>query len=198
MNIFVLHEDPIVAAQMVCDKHVGKMIIESAQMLSTVHRMLDGIPEKRPSRSGKTIQTYYTFGDKRDDLYYLAVHKFHPCTTWTAKSKTNYEWHYDHFRGLANEFEYRRNKQHVSWQKLGIMLSKPPKNIPDIGLTEFAQAMSHYPDCKVEGDPVKAYRNYYHAAKPFAKWDWGRPTPSWWQGFQGYDGHLPYALNEAS
>ena len=185
MNIFVLHEDPIVAAQMVCDKHVGKMIIESAQMLSTVHRMLDGIPEKRPSRSGKTIQTYYAFGDKRDDLYYLAVHKFHPCTTWTAKSKTNYEWHYDHFRGLANEFEYRRNKQHVSWQKLGIMLSKPPKNIPDIGLTEFAQAMSHYPDCKVEGDPVKAYRNYYHAAKPFAKWDWGRPAPSWWQGFEG-------------
>ena len=91
MNIFVLDENPIVAAQMCCDKHIPKMIVESAQMLSTVHRMLDGIPEKRPSRSGKTIQTYYSFGDERDDMYYLAVHKFHPCTTWTAESKTNYE-----------------------------------------------------------------------------------------------------------
>jgi len=189
MNIFVLDENPIIAAQMCCDKHIPKMIVESAQMLSTVHRMLDGIPEKRPSRSGKTIQTYYSFGDERDDMYYLAVHKFHPCTTWTAESKTNYEWHYEHFRGLANEYEYRRNKIHATWNKLGIMLSKPPKNIPDIGLTEFAQAMSHYPDCKVEGDPVQAYRNYYHAAKPFAKWDWGRPAPSWWRGYEGYDGH---------
>ena len=59
MNIFVLHKDPTVAAQMLCDKHVPKMIVESAQMLSTVHRMLDGEPVKRPSKSGKTIQTYY-------------------------------------------------------------------------------------------------------------------------------------------
>ena len=58
MNIFILHEDPVVAAQMLCDRHVPKMIVESAQMLSTAHRLLDGIPEKRPSKSGKTIQTY--------------------------------------------------------------------------------------------------------------------------------------------
>jgi hypothetical protein len=62
----------------------------------------------------------------------------------------------------------------------------PPKNIKDIGLTPFAQAMSQYPNCKNE-DAVQAYRNYYHAAKPFAKWDWGRPAPSWWQGFEGYN-----------
>ena len=53
MNIFILDEDPHVAAQMLCDKHVPKMIIESAQMLSTVHRMLDGTPEKRRSKSVK-------------------------------------------------------------------------------------------------------------------------------------------------
>ena len=81
MNIFILHEDPVVAAQMLCDRHVPKMIVESAQMLSTAHRLLDGIPEKRPSKSGKTIQTYYAFGDERDKLYYAAVHKHHPCTT---------------------------------------------------------------------------------------------------------------------
>ena len=47
-------------------------------MLSTAHRLLDGTIEKRPSKSGKTIQTYYSFGDNRDNLYYLAVHKFSP------------------------------------------------------------------------------------------------------------------------
>ena len=87
MNIFVLDKDPRVAARMLCDKHVPKMIVESAQMLSTAHRLLDGTPEKRPSRSGKTIQTYYSFNDERDDFYYLAVHKYHPCTTWTMQSK---------------------------------------------------------------------------------------------------------------
>ena len=42
MNIFYLHEDPREASQMMCDKHNVKMIVESAQMLSTAHRELDG------------------------------------------------------------------------------------------------------------------------------------------------------------
>ena len=53
-------------------------------------------------------------------------------------------------------------------------------------MTPFAQAMSHYPMCKHE-DPVQAYRNYYHAAKPFAKWEKGRVAPYWWEGFKGAD-----------
>jgi hypothetical protein len=185
MNIFVLHEDPTVAATMLCDKHVPKMIVESGQMLSTAHRLLDGTPEKRPSRSGKTIQTYYSFGDDRDKLYYLAVHKYHPCTTWTMESKANYEWHYKHFIAMGNEYVYRRGRNHSTIELLGELLKNPPINIPDKGLTEFAQAMSHYPDCKVDGDAVQAYRNYYHHAKPFAQWNWKRPAPDWWQGYQG-------------
>jgi len=191
MNIFVTDFDPVISARNLCDKHVPKMIVESAQMLSTVHRMLDGIPEKRPSKSGKTTQTYYSFGDERDGLYYLAVHKFHPCTVWTRESKANYVWHYRHFKAMAEEYQFRRNKIHATYQKLGDLLAKPPQNISDVGLTEFAQAMNHYPDCKVSGDAVTAYRKYYHAAKPFAKWEWKRPAPSWWQGFEGYKGSHP-------
>ena len=44
MNIFYLHKKPEISAQLHCDKHVVKMIIEYAQMLSTAHRMLDGRP----------------------------------------------------------------------------------------------------------------------------------------------------------
>ena len=42
MNIFHLDNDPIKAAQMMCDKHIVKMIVEYAQLMSTAHRVLDG------------------------------------------------------------------------------------------------------------------------------------------------------------
>ena len=54
MNLFILDKDPVLAAQLQCDKHVVKMIVESAQMLSTVHRMLDGRQTRVASKSGKT------------------------------------------------------------------------------------------------------------------------------------------------
>ena len=86
---------------------------------------------------------------------------------------------------MCKEFEYRRGKVHKTYEVLGEALAKTPINIPNTGLTEFAQAMSHYPDCIVKGDAVAAYRNYYHMAKSFAKWDWGRPAPDWWKGYPG-------------
>jgi len=43
MNIFYIDRDPVIAAQMSCDKHVVKMILESAQMLCAAHRVLDGV-----------------------------------------------------------------------------------------------------------------------------------------------------------
>lgn len=186
MNIFVLSEDPREAAQMVCDKHCSKMIVESGQMLSTAHRMLDGYVEKRPSKSGKRMINYWVHPNSNlDSILYNAVHHYHPCTVWSMVSKDNYEWHYEHFLGLSEEFEYRYSKPHMTYQKLSGVLRSPPKCIPDVGLTEFPQAMSHYPDCKVEGDAVAAYRNYYHMAKSFAKWDKGRPAPYWWEGYKG-------------
>ena len=101
------------------------------------------------------------------------------------ESKDNYLWHYEHFVGLAEEFEYRYGKNHMTINKLREVLKTPPNNIPQVGLTEFPQAMSHFPECKVEGDPVQAYRNYYHMAKPFAKWEKGRAAPNWWEGYKG-------------
>ena len=68
MNIFVLDEDPTIAAQMQCDKHVVKMIVESAQMLSTAHRMLDGKMIMKPSKSGKRMVKYYDLYEGADDL----------------------------------------------------------------------------------------------------------------------------------
>jgi hypothetical protein len=114
MNIFVLDESPIVSAQEQCDKHVVKMIVESAQMLSTAHRMLDGEQERRRSKSGKTMSKYWKLPDEREGLLYKAVHMGHPCTVWSMESRANYVWHYIHFVALCDEYQYRYGKKHLT------------------------------------------------------------------------------------
>lgn len=187
MNIFVLHEDPQIAATMQCDKHIPKMVVEAAQMLSTAHRMLDGREDKRPSKSGKRMVKYYYLDDPvAEEVYMKAVHFYHPCTVWTMESSDNYQWHWEHLKALCEEYTYRYGKTHKVHAERLEALKKIPTNIPHIGLTPFKQAMNHYPMCK-DPDPVTAYRNYYHAAKSFAKWEKGRPAPDWWKGYQGAD-----------
>jgi hypothetical protein len=88
MNIFILDNDPVIAAQEQCDKHVVKMIVESAQMLSTVHRMLDGTMERRPSKSGAMLQ-YWKLHDERETTLYKACHFNHPSTVWTRECGLN-------------------------------------------------------------------------------------------------------------
>ena len=52
MNIFYLSSNPGECARQHCDKHVVKMIVEYAQLMSTAHRLLDGVATK-----GKTANT---------------------------------------------------------------------------------------------------------------------------------------------
>lgn len=182
MNLFILDQDPVKAAQLQCDKHVVKMIVESAQMLSTAHRMLDGHETRRPSKSGKTMSKYWKLPDERESVLYKAVHMHHPCTVWTMESIANYAWHFVHFRALSEEYEYRYNKQHNSWVLLGSVLFYPPKNIPMEPLTEFKLAMKSNPECIALGDPVKAYRAFYQTKQARFKMAWtNRDIPSWFQ-----------------
>ena len=177
MNIFVLNQSPDIAAQMHCDKHVPKMIVESAQMLSTAHRLLDGEEYVAPSKSGKRMVKHYRLPD-HDDLIYKAVHAKHPCTIWTMENCNNYMWHYLLFKYLSWEFEYRFGKLHASWEKLRDILHVTPKNIRIGSRTPFALAM---PDEYKVDCAVQSYHNYYLGDKArFAKWEKGRPVPSWW------------------
>ena len=178
MNIFILNEDPVRSALDQCDKHIVKMPLESAQMLSTAHRILDGTETKRPSKSGKTMVKYWTLDSQFENIIYAVAHRGHPCTVWTMETKANYTWHYEHFVALSEEYKYRYNREHLSFTKLKDILRNPPKNIPDGGLTPFPQAM---PDDAKDSDPIKAYRNYYGMyKKELAVWNNGRPAPNWW------------------
>ena len=179
MNVFVLHRDPVFAAQMQCDKHVVKMIVESAQMLSTAHRMLDGNPTKRPSQSGKRMVPYYTLPDWREQTFYKAVHFHHPCTVWTMRNNENYFWHWLHFEALCKEYTFRYGKVHKSETLLLEALYTPPINIPKGDISKWPLAMGAAPECKTD-DVVESYRAFYHTKQSRFKMAWTkRSIPDW-------------------
>jgi len=182
MNVFVLDTNPVLAAKMHCDKHVPKMIVESAQMLSTAHRMLDGTMIKQASKSGKTTVKYYKLNDKREDILYKAVHMNHPCTVWTRESIANYDWHYRLFVALCRQFRIRYEKDHATDLLLRDFLKEKPRNIPVIPMTPFPLAMKSEPQCMDPNDPVKSYREFYQTKQARFKMEWKKvPTPKWFQ-----------------
>jgi hypothetical protein len=158
VKIKCLFPDAEKSARSQCDKHVVKMPLESAQMLCTVHRVLDG---------------------GNEDLYKIA-HPKHPSTLWTMESDANYMWHYRHWMELCKEYTYRYGKVHKSWEKFGAILSRPPKNIPKGNLTPFRLAFKSNPECVVEGDPVKSYQNFYMTKQSRFDMKWTkREIPNW-------------------
>lgn len=179
MNVFVLDSCPVKSAQLQCDKHVVKMVVESAQMLSTAHRMLDGAEERRPSKSGKTNVKYWVLPDRRENVLYKAVHMYHPCTVWTTESIQNYNWHYKHFIALCDEYKYRYGKTHKTDTLLRDVLKVPPMNIPTIQRTPFKLAMGSNPECMF-ADPVKSYRAFYQTKQDRFVMKWTkRNIPEW-------------------
>lgn len=187
MNIFYLDSDPIIAAQMQCDKHVVKMIVESAQMLSTAHRLLDGtlIEGKRMVAGSVPVRwrkyKSWTHQDSvKEQTLYKAVHMSHPSTLWTMESLANYNWHYQHFVALCDEYKYRYNKIHATASLLTFLLDEIPDNIPDVGPTPVRLAMKSNPECMHADDPVRSYREFYQTKQTRFKMVWTkRDKPEW-------------------
>jgi hypothetical protein len=160
LNIFYLHSDPKVAAQMQTNKHVVKMILESAQLLCTAHRVADG-EHYIDASSGRRLQRWRHSTNETE--LYQATHFNHPCAIWARESKANYNWLYSHFMHLSQEYKERYGKVHASWAKLNHILFFSPVNVPNKDFTEPALAM--LPEYIRRGDPVGSYRAYYEAEK---------------------------------
>jgi hypothetical protein len=175
MNIFYLDNDPKICAEMHVDKHCVKMILEYAQLLSTAHRVLDGILTDGFSASGRKRKTY-VLADDRESILYSATHVNHPSATWVRQSDANYAWLFRMFGALMDEYTYRYGKTHAC-ERLADALSNRPKNIPKGNFTEPTPAM---PDnYKVAGDSISSYKNYYLGDKT-RMFSWkNRETPSW-------------------
>ncbi len=142
MNIFFLSWSPKQAAEFHCDKHVVKMIIETAQLLYSAHWLLH--PEGLPPTA------------------YKLAHKNHPCSIWVRESLTNYLWLCSLGIWLCKEYTFRYKKVHKTEQHIHWLIAHPPINIPIIGFTEPAKAM---PDEYKKGDVIESYKLFYFESK---------------------------------
>ena len=140
MNIFYLDECPHKAAELQYNKHVVKMILESAQMLCTAHHV---------DIHGR-------------DVPYKQAHLNHPSTIWARKNASNYKWLFEHFCALSAEYKKRYNKVHLSITKCADVLKYVPGGIYDNGFTQPPQAM---PDEYKDECSIQAYWNYYIGEK---------------------------------
>lgn len=103
----------------------------------------------------------------------------HPSVVWARRSRQNWLWLFHLWTHTLVEYSTRYGRTHACerhWDALqtsesfgGLIYSK---------LTPPALAM---PVQYHNVDPVKAYRDYYiHEKFSFARWNRGRPAPSWW------------------
>ena len=175
MNIFVLDYNPQVAAEYHCDKHVVKMILESAQILCAVHHKV----------YLKTMKKQYTPLEMEQSLIaeslikeipYKLTHANHPCTIWAGTSRSNYLWLTELAKHLNNEFMFRFNHE-VNHKSYVVIANLPDIDLPDTGLTKFAEAMPDY--CKVTDCTVMNYREYYKKEKAHILKYTNASTPYW-------------------
>ena len=163
MNIFVLDLQPMRAAQYHCDKHVVKMILESAQLLCTAHH-----------EAGSATK-----------IMYKPTHVNHPCAKWVRGNAARYRWLYALYVQLCDEYTYRYGKVHLTDTKLRRPLFRLPKTMRDdshlqsYNVDGFALAM---PDKYKDFDSaVRSYRAYYMGEKrDLAEWT-KRGAPDWWE-----------------
>lgn len=175
MNIFYIDPDPVKAAQMSVDRHVCKMIIESAQLLSTAHRLIDGEEYEGTTKTGRKIKRW-RLNDWREDYMYQATHVKHPSGIWVRQSSENYDWLYQHFKALNEEFKYRYGKRHACG-RLTKAVYTLPHDIPDVPFTPPPPAMPK--EYIISEDSLINYRNYYKLGKKHLHSWKNRQPPDW-------------------
>ena len=151
MNIFHLHKDPKICAEYHCDKHVVKMILETAQMLSTAYQRHCGL----------------------DECLYKPAYPKHPMTIWVGDSIENYKYALMLGTELGKQYTKRYRKIHKSSNIISLLRGigrawNVEDNFPSVKFTPPPQCM---PDEYKNEDYITAYRQYYIGEKKrFAKY----------------------------
>lgn len=176
MNLFYLDQDIKKCAEYHIDKHVVKMILESAQLLCTtlwVDRAVGYKPEKLTK--DELAEVKY-FQQVEQVAPYKPISINHPCAIWTRSSYDNYVWVISYATALFEEYRFRYGmfKTHKSFEAIAAL--KKPNSIPSIGLTRHALAM---PDQYKTNCVIQSYRNYYIEEKTKLSGWKNRPIPEW-------------------
>jgi hypothetical protein len=160
------------------------MILEYSQLLSTAHRVLDGQETIVKSKTGRNVKRW-VLNDEREQMLYSATHVNHPSAVWCRQSSANYMWLAELLEECCKEYSYRYGKIHKveSSGLMQILKNVLPINMLDKPFTEPTPAMPD--ECKVPGDSLQSYRNYYVMNKSHL-WSWKgkinkRETPFWFK-----------------
>jgi len=179
VNIFYVDQSPVKAAQALVDKHVVKMLVESAQLLSTAHRVIDGQEVRlKVEKNGKIRnKKVWVLNDARNEILYNATHRNHPSAIWVRQSVENYNWLVEHLFALSDEYTYRYDKKHKTITRLGFEIQSPPYGLQSWDWTPMPSCMDD--EYKISDDPVLNYREYYRRGKDHLhKWK-RREPPNW-------------------
>jgi hypothetical protein len=181
MNIFFTDENPIIAAQNQCDRHIVKMVVEMAQMLSTAHRIIDGKSEVIIKNNRKK-KVWTHSNPEFDKVLYGATHYNHPSSVWVRASHQNYYWAYEHFIAMCEEYTFRYGKIHKCEKILKHFLKDSPSGIHNVVIMAFVKCMGASPESLLIDNPVEAYRHFYQTKQASFKMVWTkRPAPSWFK-----------------
>ncbi len=154
MNVFFLDKDPAECAKGHYDTHVVKMILESAQLLSTAHHLCgDGGP-------------------------YKVTHQNHPSAVWVRQSVAHYSWLYILMLELGKEYTHRFSKEHKTIREHKDSLFFTPRDIKALGWQDPPLAMPEH--CQLDS-AVESYRNYYLTEKINLMKYTKRNAPWWMQ-----------------
>jgi hypothetical protein len=176
MNIFYLSDNPVQCAEWMVDKHVVKMILESAQLLSTAHRVLDGVEKPTKTKTGRNKKSWVLL-DQRELVLYQATHINHPSAVWCRKSVENYTWLVDHFFALMDEYTYRYDKVHKCFGEISYQLQSPPNGLKNYDMTLMPSCMAE--EYIISPNPITNYRNYYKLGKANLH-QWKKRQPPEW------------------
>ncbi len=158
MNIFYLSHNPHECAAWHLDKHVTKMNIEYAQLLSTAHRLLDGTPQIVTTPRKKTL---WRLSDDRETMVYKAAHVNHPSARWARQGDANYRWLFQLWNALLAEYTHRYGKVH-GCAKLLPALASLPTQLPSAPFTTPPPAMPDICKCSTA---IESYQEYYRTHK---------------------------------
>lgn len=166
MNIFFVDENPVIAAKSLANTHAVKMILESAQMLSTAHHVCPGV-------------TYNLIKDK----IYKKTHMNHPSTKWVRENSANYSWLVLHALALCEEYTSRYGRRHATQDKITLLgLSRP--SIP-LSFETTLPPCAMDDEYKLFKEPnnfnevILNYRNYYNVGKKHLH-SWKNCSPPDW------------------
>jgi hypothetical protein len=183
MNIFYLDENPQLAAQYHCDKHILKMPLETCQILASGFYALHGITSKKvyvekQEYIKEICKTFPRLDSENKPHPYGIGFMNHPSTVWARTSRENYLYTLCLGKSLCQEFTYRYGKIHACEKAADWFFEKfQDLQFPSHDFTTPYRAMPS--DCHLE-NPVDSYRCYYIKYKNFATWK-KRDVPAWYR-----------------